>query len=163
MFSADPSGLMSINSPAGKAALVWALASEPDATLEDLVVSALTRKRSRSGRLGGKLHARNFEPDSDDAKGGHRRLGSPHNQPGPDVEASGWHTVLTSKVGRKSVYTQGWLYDQKGRLRGRTDVTDHGRPESHPPGTAHYHKWTWLNGAKRWGNAREPRFVRERF
>lgn len=64
----------------------------------------------------------------------------------PDPAAEGYpHTTLGTQSGRHETYTQGATFDEKGRFRGRTDVTDHGRPQEHP--NPHWHTSTGPNSA----------------
>ena len=49
------------------------------------------------------------------------------------------------KEGRYEEYKQGATFDADGKFRGRTDVTDHGRPKEHTK--PHYHPSTSPNGA----------------
>jgi RHS repeat-associated protein len=71
------------------------------------------------------------------------------NQAGEVVRAP--HTVLKSKIPSRGgePYRQGYLYEE-GALKGRVDVTDHGRPWDHT--NPHYHDWLGPNGG--WGGAR---------
>jgi hypothetical protein len=63
----------------------------------------------------------------------------------PDPAAEGSeHTTLGNKQGRRGPYTQGATFDNKGKFRGRTDVTNHGRSD-HP--NPHYHTETGQNSA----------------
>ncbi len=46
----------------------------------------------------------------------------------PDSAAEGSaHTTIGSRESDRGPYTQGATFDQEGKFRGRTDVTDHGR------------------------------------
>jgi RHS repeat-associated protein len=64
----------------------------------------------------------------------------------PDPAAEGVpHTTTGIKEGRNGPYTQGATFDADGKFRGRTDVTDHGRPIEHP--YPHYHPETGPNSA----------------
>lgn len=55
----------------------------------------------------------------------------------PDPTAVGPHTLLGTTKGRKGTYVQGSSFDAKGKFRGRTDCTDHGRPKEHT--NPHFH------------------------
>ena len=63
----------------------------------------------------------------------------------PDSNAEGPHTTLGIQQGRKGSYTQGATFDENGKFKGRTDVTNHGRSD-HP--TPHFHPATGPNSAK---------------
>lgn len=56
----------------------------------------------------------------------------------PDPKATGSHTTLGEREGRNGGnYTQGATFDENGKFKGRTDVTDHGRPHDHE--NPHWH------------------------
>lgn len=56
----------------------------------------------------------------------------------PDPDALGYpHTTLGTRQGRKGPYTQGATFDKDGNFLGRTDVTNHGRPNEHT--NPHWH------------------------
>jgi hypothetical protein len=56
----------------------------------------------------------------------------------PDAAARGAHSTLGTRVGSDGKpYRQGATFDEKGQFQGRTDVTDHGRPNDHP--NPHFH------------------------
>lgn len=59
--------------------------------------------------------------------------------PVADAEASGAHTQLGTKKGRKGSYTQGREFDAKGNAVKDIDFTDHGRPNQHT--NPHQHKY----------------------
>ena len=63
----------------------------------------------------------------------------------PDPAAEGTpHTTLGTKEGSHGPYKQGATFDEDGKFKRRTDVTDHGRRD-HP--NPHYHQATSPNGA----------------
>jgi hypothetical protein len=63
----------------------------------------------------------------------------------PDPAAQGPHTTLGTRTGSDGKpYTQGATFDKDGKFTGRTDVTDHGRPQNHE--NPHFHPATSSNG-----------------
>jgi RHS repeat-associated protein len=70
-------------------------------------------------------------------------------KPAKDKEATGPHTTLGTKEGRKDTYTQGAEFDGDGNLVKRIDYTDHGRPQNHT--NPHQHSWFGDQGG--WGSA----------
>ena len=87
--------------------------------------------------LGPKGFCSNWEPNS-----------APPNDPNPDPSAEGRpHSVLGWNTSRRSGrYRQGWEYDEDV-FQGRTDATDHGRPQNHT--NPHRHGWPGPMGP--WG------------
>ena len=64
----------------------------------------------------------------------------------PNPEATGPHTNLGTRVrptGPEAPYPQGSTFDGNGVFQGRTDVTDHGLPDTHP--NPHFHPATGGN------------------
>ena len=57
---------------------------------------------------------------------------NPDGTPAPDPNASGPHTQLGTKPGRKGDYRQAREFDAKGNPVKDIDFTDHGRPKTHP-------------------------------
>jgi len=51
---------------------------------------------------------------------------------------------LGTRQGKNGSYTQGATFDEEGKFKGRTDVTDHGRGD-HP--NPHYHPATGPDSA----------------
>ena len=66
----------------------------------------------------------------------------------PDIAAEGSsHTTLGIEKGRKvGLYVQGATFDANGEFKGRTDVTDHGRPQNHH--NPHFHPAHAPNGCE---------------
>ena len=60
--------------------------------------------------------------------------------PKPDPEASGAHTQLGTKEGRKGEYKQAREFDSKGNPVKDIDFTDHGRPQNHSNPHQHEYK-----------------------
>jgi RHS repeat-associated protein len=56
----------------------------------------------------------------------------------PHPDAEGPHSTLGTREGSDGgTYTQGATFDGNGKFEGRTDVTDHGRPQNHT--NPHFH------------------------
>jgi RHS repeat-associated protein len=60
--------------------------------------------------------------------------------PQSDPEASGSHTQLGKKEGRKGQYRQAREFDKDGKVVKDIDFTDHGRPQNHPNPHQHDYK-----------------------
>jgi hypothetical protein len=68
----------------------------------------------------------------------------------PDPDADGPHSTIGTRTGSDgNVYRQGATFNDDGEFLGRTDVTDHGRPDIHTD--PHFHPATSPNGV---GSAR---------
>jgi len=65
---------------------------------------------------------------------------TPGGEPAPDPAATGPHTQLGSKEGRKGTYNQAREFDQNGQPVKDIDFTDHGRPSTHPD-NPHEHRY----------------------
>jgi hypothetical protein len=62
-----------------------------------------------------------------------------HGNPKTDSEATGPHTQLGTKKGRKGDYPQGREFDENGNPVKDIDFTDHGRPTEHT--NPHEHRY----------------------
>jgi RHS repeat-associated protein len=67
----------------------------------------------------------------------------------PAPDAQGPHSTLGTRPSTSggAPYTQGATFDENGKFQGRTDVTDHGRPQIHTD--PHFHPATSPNGVGR--------------
>jgi RHS repeat-associated protein len=110
--------------------------SSHDYALANQAVEEAVEEKEKKGRRRGKDNEMKGGPPRDPKTADYL--------PDPAAEGSP-HTTFGTREGRKGPFTQGATFDEKGKFKGRIDVTDHGRRD-HP--NLHYHHETGPNSAR---------------